>query len=122
MSMIVLETVVGGEQGKDWIRKRFPPSSNYPMVCRKPECYTPLGIFHTDPISETAYFEKGVSRRGKPSSITCPNCETEHDLEQYFSVGESADGTDELPTEARITLEELPERLKQGINIFPRKK
>ena len=120
MSMIVLETVVCGEKGKEWIRG-FPSNSNYPMVCRNPDCYSPLGIFHTDTISEAAYFETKVSRRGDTSSLTCPNCNTKHDLEQYYKVGGSFDGTDNIPSEARITLEEMPELLKQGITKFPRK-
>ena len=121
MSMIVLETVVGGEKGKEWIRKSFPSNSNYPMVCRNPECYSPLGIFHTDQISEAAYFEERVSRRGKPSSVTCPKCGTEHDFEQYFKVGDSVDGTEEIPSETRVTLEEMPNLLRKGISKFPRK-
>jgi hypothetical protein len=118
--MIVLEKVVGKE-GKKWIRESYPPQSNFPMVCRNPACYSPLGILHTDNISETAYFEEGVSRRGKSGSVTCPKCETEHDLNQYLVAGESYDGTDEIPSEGRITLEEMPDALRTGVTSFPRK-
>jgi len=31
---------------------------------------------HTDPISESAYFEEGISKRGELSSVTYPNCQT----------------------------------------------
>ncbi len=116
--IVALEIVVGGEQGKNWIRDRFPANSNYPMVCRNPNCYAPLGIFHSDPISEAAFFEDGVSRRGDSTSVTCPNCETKHDYTRY--VNEHFDGTDELPTEARITLEEMPRLLRAGVTRFPR--
>lgn len=123
MGMIALETVVTGEKGKKYIRDTFPAHSNYPMVCRNSQCYTPLGIFHTDPITESAYFEQGVSRRSRPDSIICPNCQTEHDLEQYAITGEdTCDGTDEIPSEARVTLEQMPGMLKQGITVFPKKK
>jgi len=72
----LLEYVVAGNEGKEGIRNRFSPHSNYPMVCRNPKCYFPLGILHTDPISESAYFEEGISKRGELSSVTYPNCQT----------------------------------------------
>ena len=42
LSDLVLDTrsyIIGTgrwEKGKEWIRRRFPSSSNYPMVCRNP--------------------------------------------------------------------------------------
>ena len=118
--MIVLDLVVGGEEGKKWLRDKHPDNSNYPMVCRKKKCDTPLGILHTDNFTERAYFEEGVSRRGNPDSVTCPNCKTKHDLLQYWEVGDSFDGTDKIPTEARVTLEEMPILLRNGIKEFSR--
>ncbi len=91
------------------------------MICRNPQCYAQLGILHTDNISEKAYFVEGVSRkRRKPSSIICPKCGREHDLRQYVNVGETVDGTDEIPSESRVKLEDMSDKLRQGITRFPK--
>lgn len=105
--VIRLETAVAGEKGKAWIRERFSSHTNYPLVCENKDCHAQLGILHTDPISESAYFVDGVDWAKKGSSILCPECQTEHDLERYASDSPG------VAPERYMPLEELQKKLRE---------
>jgi len=118
---IWLEFIARTEAGRRIMRERFHPESNYPIVCRNPDCFSPLGIFHTGYFTESIFLEDGVEYSNGDSSITCPKCKSEHDLEQYPTQGGRPSNPDEVPSEERVTLEEMPELLRAGITRFPEK-
>jgi len=109
--MLAIENIVTGDSGKKWIRDTFPSHSNYPMVCE--HCAYPLGILHTDPITESLYLDRRVTWAEKNKSFKCPECETPHEIDQYLKADEENASTP--PSEKIISLEKLAEQRKSEL-------